>query len=66
MTLAEHEHAAIAAAYDHQNQGFSPNHLDAMLRAAGLAVEQCAPSSRERRKPYFEVLTAFAHKPAPS
>jgi ArsR family transcriptional regulator len=66
VTLAEHEHDKIAAAYDHQNLGFSPENLDAMLRAAGLAVEQCAPSSRERRKPYFEVLTAFAHKPASS
>ena len=64
VTLAEHAHDKIAAAYDHQNQGFSPDSLDAMLRAAGLTVEQCAPSSRERRKPYFEVLTAFAHKPA--
>jgi SAM-dependent methyltransferase len=63
VTLAEHEHETIAAAYDHQNLGFAPDHLDAMLRAAGLVVEQCALSSRERRKPYFEVLTAFAHKP---
>lgn len=66
VTLAEHDHDTIAAAYDHQNLGFAPAKLDAMLRAAGLAVEQCAPSSRERRKPYFEVLTAFAHKPASS
>jgi len=65
VTLAEHAHETIAAAYDHQNLGFVPDDLEAMLRAAGLAVEQCEPSSRERRKPYFEVLTAFAHKPAP-
>lgn len=65
VTLAEHEHDKIAAAYDHQNLGFAPDDLDAMLGAAGLTVEQCAASSRERRKPYFEVLTAFAHKPLP-
>lgn len=63
VTLAEHEHGKIAAAYDHQNLGFAPRDLDAMLSAAGLAVAACAPSSRERRKPYFQVLTAFAHKP---
>jgi len=65
VSLVEHEHRKIAAAYDHQNLGFAPSDLDAMLCAAGLAVVQCAPSSRERRKPYFQVLTAFAHKPSP-
>ena len=63
VTLAGHEHDKIAAAYDHQNLGFAPDDLEAMLRAAGLGVEQCEPSSRERRKPYFQVLTAFARKP---
>ena len=33
---------------------------EAMLRAAGLRVVRCELSSRERRKPYFEVVTAFA------
>ncbi len=63
VTLVAHEHDKIAGAYDHQNLGFAPDELDAMLRAAKLRVEQCEPSSRERRKPYFQVLTAFAHKP---
>ncbi len=60
VTLAEHEHRTIAAAYDHHNLGFSPVGLAAMLRAAGLRVERCELSSREHRKPYFEVVTAFA------
>ncbi len=64
VTLVEHEHDKIAAAYDHQNLGFAPVELEQMLRVTGLTVEQCEPSSRERRKPYFQVLTAFAHKPA--
>src|SRR5690606_37555657 len=63
VTLVEHEHDTIARAYDHVNQGFSAARLGSMLRAAGLQIEQCEPSSRERRKPYFQVLTAFAHKP---
>lgn len=66
VTLVEHEHDTIARAYDHVNQGFSAASLGSMLRAAGLQIEQCEPSSRERRKPYFQVLTAFAHKPKPS
>lgn len=64
VTLSEHEHDKIAAAYDHQNHGFVSDDLATMLRTAGLAVERCEPSSRERRKPYFQVVTAFAHKPS--
>ena len=64
VTLVAHEHETIARAYDHLNLGFDPDQLGAMLRASGLELEQCAASSRERRKPYFQVLTAFARKPA--
>lgn len=63
VTLVEHEHDKIAAAYDHVNLGFAAEQLGAMLRAAKLSVAQCEASSRERRKPYFQVLTAFASKP---
>jgi SAM-dependent methyltransferase len=66
VTLVEHEHDTIAAAYDHLNLGFAPGELNEVLEAAGLVVEQCEPSSREHRKPYFQVLTAFARKPVPS
>jgi ArsR family transcriptional regulator len=62
VTLAAHEHRTIAAAYDHQNLGFAPAEIDAMLRAAGLGVERCELSSREHRKPYFAVVTAFARR----
>ncbi len=66
VTLAEHEHQTIAAAYDHQNLGFSPSSLATMLRAAGLEVERCELSSREHRKPYFQVVTAFALRVKPT
>jgi hypothetical protein len=33
-----------------------------MLQKAGLAVEACAITSRERRAPYFQVVTAYARK----
>jgi SAM-dependent methyltransferase len=63
VTLVAHEHAKIARAYDHVNLGFAADELHELLQAAELEVEQCGPSSRERRKPYFQVLTAFARKP---
>jgi len=34
-----------------------------LLEKAGLTVEQCAVTSREKRAPQFEVVTAFARKP---
>lgn len=64
VTLAEHRHRKIAGAYDHVNLGFAPAEVDAMLSTAGLRVEQCELSSRERRKPYFQVVTAFCRKPS--
>jgi ArsR family transcriptional regulator len=66
VTLAEHEHAEVTAAYGHVSRGFAPRTLRAHLQKSGLEVDLCEVTSRERRKPYFEVLSAFAHKPAQS
>jgi SAM-dependent methyltransferase len=63
VTLAAHARDSITAAYGHVQPGFSPSKLRRWLEAAGLAVESCQVTSRERRKPYFEVLTAFCEKP---
>ncbi len=60
VTLAAHEHGEVTAAYQHVQDGFSPRALRTMLQRAGLEVETCEVSSRERRPPYFEVLTALA------
>jgi ArsR family transcriptional regulator len=62
VTLAAHEHGEVTAAYQHVQGGFSPRALRAMLQKAGLVVESCGVSSRERRPPYFEVVTALAHR----
>ena len=59
-TLARHRHPDAAAAYAHVNAGFRPAHLRRWLRDAGLTVERCEITSRERRPPHFEVITAFA------
>ncbi|MGB1698506.1 MAG: ArsR/SmtB family transcription factor [Nannocystaceae bacterium] len=61
-TLAPHEHREVSSTYGHQNAGFSPTELEEASRAAGLTVDQCRVSSRERQAPFFEVVTLFAQK----
>jgi len=47
------------------NQGFVPKTLRALIEQAGLIVDFCEVTSRERRKPYFRVISAFARRPGP-
>lgn len=61
--LRQHGHTDAVAPYDHVHLGFSAEVLGTWSRAAGLDVRQCAVTSRERRAPYFEVLTLVADKP---
>jgi len=63
VTLAEHEHDAVARSHDHRSNGFAVAAVRDLLRAARLDVELCALTSRERREPHFEVVSAFARKP---
>ncbi len=62
VTLEAHQHEEITAAYQHVNAGFTVPALKKMLLKAGLSVESCAVSSREKREPHFHVITAVAHK----
>jgi len=62
VTLAAHDHLDVTAAYGHVTAGFRPADVRRLLEKAGLDVEQCAVTSREKRAPQFEVVTAFAHK----
>ena len=63
-TLARHQHGDLTAGYGHIHKGFAPRALHAWLqREAGLEVERCEVTSREKRPPHFSVITAFAHKP---
>jgi ArsR family transcriptional regulator len=64
MCLHAHEHRDIVARYDHVNLGFSLQELRKLHEAAGLSVLSLAVCTRERRKPYFEVLGALSIKPA--
>jgi SAM-dependent methyltransferase len=64
-TLAHHDHKDATATYGHVNQGFRPRTLQGWLvHAAGLRVERCEITSREKRPPHFAVISAFARKPA--
>jgi ArsR family transcriptional regulator len=62
VTLHEHEHQSVTAAYQHLQPGFSVERLRQMLERAGLVARFCEVTSRERKTPYFEVITAFADK----
>jgi ArsR family transcriptional regulator len=62
-TLAHHTHKDATAPYGHVNQGFRPATLQGWLaRTAGLGVERCEITSREKRSPHFAVISAFARK----
>jgi ArsR family transcriptional regulator len=63
VTLNAHEHAGVTRSYGHLHAGFRPADLAQLLATAGLEVVHCAVTSRERRKPYLEVVSAAARNP---
>ena len=63
VTLAAHEHLDVTSSYGHVHAGFRPAEVRRLVERTDLAVEQCALTSRERRAPYFQVVTLFASKP---
>lgn len=62
VTLDAHEYASVTAAYHHVQPGFRPATLRKLMEKAGLRVEQCEVTSRERRAPHFAVVTAVGAK----
>lgn len=64
MTLHEHRHSEIARSYSQIIDGFGVIELRRLIEDAGFEVSCCDITSRERKKPYFEVITVFAHCPA--
>lgn len=64
VTLDEHRHQELADAYGHLHPGFEPVRLAKALAGAGFDVDRCDVAARERRKPYFDVVCAFATRPA--
>ena len=62
VTLRAHDQNAVTETYGHVRAGFEPPTLRRWLNDAGLTVQRCEVTSRERRKPYFEVISAFARR----
>ncbi len=62
VTLRTHKHAAFTAGYGHVVAGYEPASLAKLIAKAGLTVDFCEVTSRERRQPYFEIISAFAHR----
>ncbi|MGB5810730.1 MAG: metalloregulator ArsR/SmtB family transcription factor [Polyangiales bacterium] len=60
VTLARHPHEDVVERYGHLNQGFDVKQIRRLLR--GLHIDQCEITSRERRTPHFQVMTAAARK----
>lgn len=63
VTLHAHHHSEIAASYSQIVDGFTLAALHRLCASAGLRVSCCDVTSRERKKPYFEVVTVFAQRP---
>jgi ArsR family transcriptional regulator len=63
-TLAAHEQRDVTAGYGHVHAGFRPQALRDWLSEAGLLVDRCEATSREKRPPHFAVVSAFARKAA--
>jgi SAM-dependent methyltransferase len=63
-TLAVHEQRDVTAGYGHVHAGFRPQALRDWLTGAGLVVDRCEVTSREKRPPHFAVVSAFARKAA--
>ncbi len=62
LALDRHEHSNLTHDYGHVHPGFRPKKLRSMLESAGFVVSLCDITSRERREPFFQVISAFAHK----
>ncbi len=62
-TLVRHAHRRAVEPFDHRNLGFTVEEMSKLARKAGIVIERCAASSRERRPPHFEVLTLLGRKP---
>ncbi len=61
-TLRRHPHVAVTERYDHVRTGFTPLELKRQLQNAGFTVDLCAVTAREKKPPYFEVITFHARK----
>lgn len=64
VTLDKHAHLDVASHYGHVHAGFRPGRLNKLLEKAWLEVVHSGVTSRERREPFFSVVTAVGRKRA--
>ncbi|MFO0682584.1 MAG: metalloregulator ArsR/SmtB family transcription factor [Sandaracinus sp.] len=62
VTLDKHEHLDVAAQYGHVHAGFRPKQVQKMLEKVGLSCARVDVTSRERREPFFSVVTAVGRR----
>lgn len=63
LSIDEHESLEVTRAYHHVVAGLSPSTIRQLLRDEDLEIASCAVTSRERRPPHFQVVSAFATRP---
>ncbi len=61
-TLGRHEHEALVAPYDHRNLGSTIEELCSALEERGLRVHHAELSVKEKRPPYFEIISIYARR----
>jgi ArsR family transcriptional regulator len=62
VTLDAHDSEDVTKPYHHLHSGFAPASLKRLLVKAGLTPDRCEVTSREKKPPHFQVVTAFAVK----
>ncbi len=64
VTLGKHDHrGSWSNPSITRNLGFTQHDLSDLAKRAGLDVISCNRLSRERKAPYFEVISLLARKP---
>lgn len=61
-TLNKHSHTETVKDFGHANNGFTPDQLHQIAQCNDLTNIQCQVTSKENRKPHFEVITLEAIK----
>jgi ArsR family transcriptional regulator len=61
-TLNKHSHTDIIKDFGHINNGFTANQLNELAQSSGLKKIEVKVTSKESRKPHFEVITLEAIK----
>ena len=61
-TLNKHSHTDIVKDFGHVNNGFSPKQLEQLCKKVGFEEINVKVTSKENRKPHFEVITLEAIK----